>query len=105
MQQELQDAFLDAFRESREAFGVPIAINGQTIEALVSDAEFSRELSEGGFSSSADIKAHILASDLTTPVAVGQRAVFKGAAFRVVEVAQRPGNLIAEVRLEPVARR
>lgn len=101
MNAELAESHREAFLEHREAFGVSMTINSETVTVVANDAEFSRELIEGGFSTKADVKVHYLIADFVTPPVLGMSAAYQGAVWRIIEASARPGALIGELRLEP----
>ncbi len=104
MTSETATALAEAFREHRDAFGVPINIKGTTITAIVAEAEFGRELASGGYAETGDLACKLLLADLTTPPAIGDAATFNGRSFRVSSLAKQFGSLVGEYTLRPAKR-
>ena len=92
-------AFAEAFNEHRSAFGVPISFGATSITAIVAESEFSRDLVDGGFAASAELKSKVLLSDLPSIPSLGTSVTYQGEPFKVSKVAIQPGGLIGEFTL------
>lgn len=104
MNQATAESIADAFREHREAFGVPITIGETEITAIVKESPFGRELVEGGFADDGDIEVQLLLSDLQALPSIGTAATYRDRSFRVSRVAFQPGGLVGELTLRPSRR-
>lgn len=96
--------FAEAFREHRDAFGVPITFGETIISAIVAEAEFSRDLVAGGFAANAEINCKLLLEDLPTIPSLGTAATYQETPFKISRVAIQPGGLIGEFTLRPAKR-
>ncbi len=94
----------EAFLEHREAFGVPITIDGENITAIVNESPYGRELVEGGFAEDGDIEFKILLSDLENTPEIKTPVTYKSRSFRVQKPAIQPGSLIGEFIARPTRR-
>lgn len=101
MNAETAAAIAEAFREHRDAFGVAITINGDTISAVVNDSPYSRELIEGGFANDGEISVKCLTADLSTTPAIGQTCSYKSRSFLISSVSIQPGSAVAEIQMRP----
>jgi len=101
MNAEIIATIAEAFREHREAFGVAVTINNQTITAVVNESPFSRDLIDGGFADSGEVSVKFLIADLTTAAAIGQSAVYRERSFRIQTLTIQPGSKVAEAILRP----
>jgi hypothetical protein len=104
MTDEISSAIAEAFREHRDAFGVPITIGGKSITAVVNENEFSRELVEGGFAEAGNMSVKALLADFTTVPTIGTAATYKSRAFKVSAVLSAPGASVAEFAITPASR-
>ncbi len=104
MNLSLATSYQEAFLEHREEFGVDITINGDDVEAIVSESQFGRELMEGGFADDADIEVKFLIADLTELPSLGQVVSYRDRAFRVSRLGFQPGALIGEITCRPSKR-
>jgi len=101
---ETATALAEAFREHRDAFGVSITFGTTTITAIVGEAEFSRELVEGGFAEAGNLQSKVLLSDLAAVPAIGSAVTYQGRQFKVASRAIQPGGLVGEFELRPAIR-
>lgn len=105
MTSETAEAIAEAFREHRDAFGVPITFGAEPeITAIVAGGEFSRELMQGGFAEAGNYQVKLLISDLPTAPANGDPVTYQERVFRVSNVAVQPGGLIGEYEIRPAKR-
>lgn len=100
----VQSQFAEAFREHRDAFGVPITFGETEVVAVVAESAMGRELVAGGFQTEADFTARVLLSDLPAVPVIGSPVSYNGHAFKVARVAVQPGHLIGEFSLRPAKR-
>lgn len=94
----------EAFREHRDAFGVPITFGSTEITAVIAESEFGRELAAGGFAETGDLSCKLLLADLSAAPAIGDAATYNGRSYRVSSVAKQPGSLVIECNLRPAKR-
>ena len=104
MQSATANAFLEAFKEHRDEFGVSITIAGETITATVNESQFARELMEGGFVDESDIEVKFILSDLTAIPSIGNAVSYRDRAFKVSRLGIQPGALIGEITCRPARR-
>ena len=104
MKASMATSIKEAFVEHREEFGVDITINGDAVDAIVSESQFGRELMEGGFADDADIEAKFLISDLTVLPSLGQVVSYRDRSFKVSRLGFQPGALVGEITCRPSKR-
>lgn len=105
MTSETAEAIAEAFREHRDAFGVPITFGAAPeITAIVAEGEFSRELMQGGFAEAGNYQVTLLLSDLTAAPVNGDPVTYQAREFRVSSVAIQPGGKIGEYEIRPAKR-
>ena len=105
MNSDTANSLAEAFREHRDAFGVPITFGANLeITAIVAESEFGRELASGGFAEIGDLHSKILLSDLPMAPANGNPVTYNGRTFKVNSVSIQPGSLIGEFNLRPAKR-
>lgn len=104
MTEETASELAEAFREHRDAFGVPLTLNGSEVVAVVNESAFGRELMEGGFAEDADVQVKVLLADLAALPSIGAAASYNGRTFRVQRFAIQPGTLVGEYTLRPAKR-
>ena len=104
MDQATADAFADAFREHREAFGVSVEIDGTVVTAVVNEVDVGRDLLEGGFAEEGDVDAKVLAGDLPKKPMIGRACHYAGRAYRVATVRARENGQVIHLRLRPAKR-
>jgi hypothetical protein len=97
-------AFAEAFRESREVFGVPVIFGTTELLAVVESSALERELVDGGFASSGDVSLKVLRADLPAEPAIGQLVTYRGERYKVAAPSPHPGELVISVRLRPAKR-
>ncbi len=97
-------SFADAFREHREAFGVPLQVGDDEITAVVNESPYGRDLEEGGFVAEGEVEARFLAEDVSADLKLGQSAIYKERPLRISRIASQPGALVVEVMLRPANR-
>ncbi len=93
--------FEGGFLALRAEFGVPLAIAGAEITAIVAESPFAKELREGGIATEASVDAKILLADLSELPAHGTPAEYKGEPFKISRITIQPGGLIGEYELVP----
>ena len=104
MQSATANAFLEAFQEHRDDFGVSITIAGQTITATVNESQFGRELMEGGFADESDIEVKFILADLSAIPSIGNIVNYRNRVFKVSRLGIQPGSLIGEITCRPAKR-
>jgi len=104
MQTAIANSFKDGFEQHRDDYGVSIIIDGETVQAIVAESQFARELMEGGFADDGDIDVKFLISDLTQIPALGKPVVYRSRNFRVSRVGTQPGALVGEITCRPSKR-
>jgi len=104
MQTAIANSIKDAFEQHRSDYGVSIIIDGETVQAIVAESQFARELMEGGFADDGDIDVKFLISDLTQIPELGKPVVYRSRNFRVSRVGTQPGALVGEITCRPSKR-
>lgn len=98
-------SFAGAFRELRDAFGVPVQVGEANLMGIVNEVDLARELIEGGFAEEGDVDAKVLADELPTDVPpLGLSCAYGGRRYRVESVRSREGAPVVHLRLRPVRR-
>jgi hypothetical protein len=100
----IQDQLAAAFLELRDAVGVSITFENTTVQAVINETAFGRDLVEGGFQSEADCDAKVLLSDLPSVPTLGRLVRYKDAPWVVSRIAVQPGHLVGTFTLKPVKR-
>jgi hypothetical protein len=100
----VQNAFAEAFRELRSAFGVSMTLGTTKVVAVVGESLIGRELVEGGFQFDADFVARVLLADLPKTPAIGDAVTYQGQPFRISHLAIKPGHPVAEISLRSAKR-
>ncbi|MCW1921312.1 hypothetical protein OKA05_02035 [Luteolibacter arcticus] len=101
---QIQDQLAAAFLEMRDAVGVSITFDATTIQAVVSETPFGRELVAGGFQTEADSEGMLLLSDLPSQPTLGRLVRYKDMPWTVSKVDVQPGHLVGKFTLKPVKR-
>lgn len=104
MQTAIANSIKDAFVQHRSDYGVSIIIDGETVQAIVAESQFARELMEGGFADDGDIDVKFLISDLTASPAIAMPVVYRSRNFKVSRVGTQPGALVGEITCRPSKR-
>ena len=104
MQTAIANSIKDAFEQHRADYGVSIIIDGETVQAIVAESQFARELMEGGFADDGDIDVKFLISDLAQIPELGKPVVYRSRNFRVSRVGTQPGALVGEITCRPSKR-
>ena len=94
----------EAFLEMREAFGVPATIGETALTVIASEAQFGRELSDGGFAENGDVDLKYLLSDLEEQPSIGVTVLYRARTFRVKEIGTHPTALVGELTIRPSKR-
>lgn len=104
MKVSLATSISEAYLEHREEFGVEITIAAEVVEAIVSEAQFGRELMEGGFADESDIEVKFLISELSGIPSLGDVVSYRDRSFRVSRLGIQPGALVGEITCRPAKR-
>ncbi|MCP4444866.1 MAG: hypothetical protein GY811_05905 [Myxococcales bacterium] len=98
---EVQESLADAFEEILEAFGVDVTINGQSLQATMSQNEIAIEDADAGFMKSASIDLKFLFSSLSSTPAMKDPVVIDGETYAVVAINRKPSSPIIVCEVEP----